>query len=134
MNQLESMVAEAERCCSPGLPYHVVTLCTGVTLASSATKCYDLEVWLPSYNNCGARLPAPTAGTSRHAARTSATRTPRSSRVRVWVHTNGSALPLAAPWPQSWENYQERRRLHHGAREVLANPHMRDMEVIKLLA
>ena len=32
-----------------GLPYHVVTLCTG-DIGFSATKCYDLEVWLPSYN------------------------------------------------------------------------------------
>ena len=51
MNQLESMVAEAELCLQTlGLPYHVVTLCTG-DIGFSATKCYDIEVWLPSYNN-----------------------------------------------------------------------------------
>ena len=32
------------------LPYRVITLCTG-DIGFSATKCYDLEVWLPSYNN-----------------------------------------------------------------------------------
>ena len=50
MNQLESMVAEAEAVLQAlGLPYHVVTLCTG-DIGFSACKCYDLEVWLPSYN------------------------------------------------------------------------------------
>ena len=50
MNQLESMVAEAEAVLKAlGLPYHVVTLCTG-DIGFSARKCYDIEVWLPSYN------------------------------------------------------------------------------------
>ena len=51
MNQLGSMVAEAEKILQLlKLPYHVVTLCTG-DLGFSAAKCYDIEVWLPSYNN-----------------------------------------------------------------------------------
>ena len=51
MNQLESMVAEAEKILQLlKLPSHVVTLCTG-DLGFSAAKCYDIEVWLPSYNN-----------------------------------------------------------------------------------
>lgn len=50
MNQLESMVQEAEKILQlMGLPYHVVTLCTG-DIGFSACKCYDIEVWLPSYN------------------------------------------------------------------------------------
>ena len=50
MNQLESMVGEAEAVLQAlELPYHVVTLCTG-DIGFSACKCYDLEVWLPSYN------------------------------------------------------------------------------------
>ena len=49
-NQLESMVQEAEKILQLlGLPYHVVTLCTG-DIGFSACKCYDIEVWLPSYN------------------------------------------------------------------------------------
>ena len=49
MNQLESMVQEAEKILQLlGLPYHVVTLCTG-DIGFSACKCYDIEVWLPSY-------------------------------------------------------------------------------------
>ena len=50
MNQLESMVQEAEKILQLlGLPYHVVALCTG-DIGFSACKCYDIEVWLPSYN------------------------------------------------------------------------------------
>ena len=50
MNQLESMVQEAEKILQLlGLPYHVVTLCNG-DIGFSACKCYDIEVWLPSYN------------------------------------------------------------------------------------
>ena len=50
MNQLKSMVQEAEKILQLlGLPYHVVTLCTG-DIGFSACKCYDIEVWLPSYN------------------------------------------------------------------------------------
>ena len=50
MNQLEFMVQEAEKILQLlGLPYHVVTLCTG-DIGFSACKCYDIEVWLPSYN------------------------------------------------------------------------------------
>ena len=50
MNQLESMVQEAEKILQLlGLPYHVVTLCTG-DIGFSACKCYGIEVWLPSYN------------------------------------------------------------------------------------
>ncbi|MBR1830164.1 MAG: serine--tRNA ligase, partial [Atopobiaceae bacterium] len=51
MNQLESMTNEAEAVLQAlGLPYRVVTLCTG-DIGFSARKTYDVEVWLPSYNN-----------------------------------------------------------------------------------
>ena len=33
-----------------GLPYRRVILCTG-DIGFSASKTYDLEVWLPSYDN-----------------------------------------------------------------------------------
>lgn len=48
---LEEMVAEAEACLQAlELPYRVVSLCTG-DLGFSAAKTFDLEVWLPSYND-----------------------------------------------------------------------------------
>ncbi|MBN1946257.1 MAG: serine--tRNA ligase [Bradymonadales bacterium] len=48
--ELESLVADAERVLQLlGLPYRVVSLCSG-DLGFSAAKCYDLEVWIPSQN------------------------------------------------------------------------------------
>jgi len=46
--ELESLTADAEDILRRlGLPYRVVTLCTG-DLGFSAAKTYDIEVWLPS--------------------------------------------------------------------------------------
>ena len=48
-DELEEMTNEAERVLQLlGLPYRVVTLCTG-DLGFSAAKTYDIEVWMPSY-------------------------------------------------------------------------------------
>mgnify|MGYP001179144045 FL=1 len=45
--ELESLVAEAEKVLQAlELPYRVVLLCTG-ELSFAASKCYDLEVWAP---------------------------------------------------------------------------------------
>ena len=50
-DELESMTEEAELILKKlGLPYRVITLCTG-DMGFSASKTYDLEVWLPSYND-----------------------------------------------------------------------------------
>ena len=49
-DDLEAMVADAENILQLlGLPYRVISLCTG-DIGFSAAKTYDLEVWLPSYN------------------------------------------------------------------------------------
>ncbi|MBO5501503.1 MAG: serine--tRNA ligase, partial [Clostridia bacterium] len=48
--ELETMTASAENVLQLlGLPYRVVTLCTG-DMGFSAAKTYDIEVWMPSYN------------------------------------------------------------------------------------
>lgn len=48
--ELEKMTADAENCLQLlGLPYRVITLCTG-DMGFSAAKTYDIEVWMPSYN------------------------------------------------------------------------------------
>ncbi|MBO4364846.1 MAG: serine--tRNA ligase [Eggerthellaceae bacterium] len=50
-DELESMTEEAELILKKlGLPYRVITLCTG-DMGFSASKTYDVEVWLPSYND-----------------------------------------------------------------------------------
>jgi seryl-tRNA synthetase len=49
MNELEGMVADASLVLELlGLPYRVITLCTG-DMGFSAAKTYDIEVWMPSY-------------------------------------------------------------------------------------
>lgn len=49
-NQLEQMVANAENILQKlELPYRVITLCTG-DMGFSASKTYDLEVWIPAQN------------------------------------------------------------------------------------
>jgi len=46
--ELESLTAEAERVLQIlGLPYRVLTLCTG-DMGFGSAKTYDIEVWLPS--------------------------------------------------------------------------------------
>lgn len=48
-DELESMTRQAEKVLELlGLPYRVVTLCTG-DMGFSAAKTYDIEVWMPSY-------------------------------------------------------------------------------------
>lgn len=50
-DELESLTEEAEKILELlKLPYRRVCLSTG-DLGFNAAKCYDLEVWLPSYNN-----------------------------------------------------------------------------------
>lgn len=49
-DELESLTADAEEILRRlGLPYRVVTLCTG-DLGFASAKTYDIEVWLPSQN------------------------------------------------------------------------------------
>ena len=48
--ELEKLTNDAERVLQLlGLPYRVVTLCSG-DLGFSSAKTYDIEVWMPSYN------------------------------------------------------------------------------------
>lgn len=48
--ELEKLTNDAERVLQGlGLPYRVVSLCTG-DLGFSSAKTYDIEVWMPSYN------------------------------------------------------------------------------------
>lgn len=50
-DELEAMTADAENILQLlGLPYRVITLCTG-DIGFSAAKTYDLEVWMPSYKS-----------------------------------------------------------------------------------
>jgi seryl-tRNA synthetase len=108
MEELESMVADAEEVLKRlGLPYRVVTLCTG-DLGFSAAKTYDLEVWLPgqeayreisSCSNC----------TDFQARRASLRYRPEPRSKPRFLHTlNGSGLAVGRTLIALLENYQQR--------------------------
>ena len=107
MNQLESMVAEAELCLQPlGLPYHVVTLCTG-DIGFSATKCYDIEVWLPSYNNYKEISSCSNCWDFQARRANIKYRDPSEFKGTRYVHTlNGSGLAVGRTMAAIIENYQ----------------------------
>ncbi|MEQ9485121.1 serine--tRNA ligase [Coleofasciculus sp. F4-SAH-05] len=88
------------------LPYRVIELCTG-DLGFSATKCYDLEVWLPasgkyreisSCSNCG----------DFQARRGSLRFKETGKKGTQFVHTlNGSGLAIGRTLSAILENYQQ---------------------------
>ena len=107
MNQLESMVAEAEACLQVlGLPYHVVTLCTG-DIGFSARKCYDIEVWLPSYNNYKEISSCSNCWDFQARRANIRYKDPAEFKGTRLVHTlNGSGLAVGRTMAAIMENYQ----------------------------
>lgn len=107
MNQLESMVAEAELVLQTlGLPYHVVTLCTG-DIGFSARKCYDLEVWLPSYNDYKEISSCSNCWDFQARRANIRYRDPSEFKGTRFVHTlNGSGLAVGRTMAAIIENYQ----------------------------
>lgn len=132
MNQLESMVAQAETCLQLlGLPYHVVTLCTG-DLGFSATKCYDIEVWLPSYGTYKEISSCSNCWDFQARRANIKYKDPASFKGTRLVHTlNGSGLAVGRTMAAIMENYQNA----DGSITVpeALRPYMRDLEVIKPL-
>lgn len=107
MNQLESMVAEAEKCLQVlGLAYRVVSLCTG-DIGFSACKCYDLEVWLPSYNNYKEISSCSNCWDFQARRANIKYRDPSEFKGTRYVHTlNGSGLAVGRCMAAIIENYQ----------------------------
>ncbi len=130
MNQLESMVGEAEACLQAlGLPYHVVTLCTG-DIGFSATKCYDIEVWLPSYNNYKEISSCSNCWDFQARRANIKYRDPANFKGTRYVHTlNGSGLAVGRTMAAIMENYQNA----DGSITVpeALRPYMGGIEVIK---
>ncbi len=130
MNQLESMVNEAEECLKAlGLPYHVVTLCTG-DIGFSATKCYDIEVWLPSYNNYKEISSCSNCWDFQARRANIKYRDPANFKGTRYVHTlNGSGLAVGRTMAAIMENYQNA----DGTITVpeALRPYMGGIEVIK---
>ncbi len=133
MDQLESMVAEAEACLQAlGLPYHVVTLCTG-DIGFSARKCYDLEVWLPSYNDYKEISSCSNCWDFQARRANIRYKDPSEFKGTRYVHTlNGSGLAVGRTMAAIIENYQNA----DGSITVpeVLRPYMGGMEKIEPLA
>lgn len=88
------------------LPYRVVSLCTG-DMGATATKTYDLEVWLPSQNTYR-EISSCSNTESFQARRMKARYRQAESREVALVHTlNGSGLAVGRTLVAIMENYQD---------------------------
>lgn len=105
-NELERLTRDAEEVLQKlGLPYRVVTLCTG-DLGFSSAKTYDIEVWLPAYDTY--REISSCSNFEDFQARRAGIRFRREPNAKAeFVHTlNGSGLAIGRTVAAILENYQ----------------------------
>lgn len=106
-DELESLLVNAEEVLKRlGLPYRVVSLCTG-DLGFSAAKTYDIEVWLPGQNRFVEISSC--SNFEDFQARRGNIRYRREGRSKTrFVHTlNGSGLAIGRTLIAILENYQQ---------------------------
>jgi seryl-tRNA synthetase len=105
-DELESLLADAEEVLQLlKLPYRVVTLCSG-DLGFSATKTYDIEVWMPAQQKYREISSCSNFGDFQ-ARRGGVRYRPRDSKKSVLVHTlNGSGLAVGRTLAAILENFQ----------------------------
>jgi len=103
---LEEMVGHAENILKKlGLPYRVITLCTG-DMGFGAAKTYDLEVWLPAQN--AYREISSVSNCEAFQSRRMQTRFRNPQGKPELVHTlNGSGLAVGRTLVAVLENYQQ---------------------------
>ena len=103
---LEEMVGHAENILKKlGLPYRVMSLCTG-DMGFVAAKTYDLEVWLPAQNTY--REISSVSNCEAFQARRMQARFRNAQGKPELVHTlNGSGLAVGRTLVALLENYQE---------------------------
>ena len=104
--QLELLTSHAEKVLQElGLHYRVVCLCAG-DLGNSATKTYDLEVWLPS-QNAYREISSCSWFTDYQARRAQIRYRPEPKAKPKFVHTlNGSGLAIGRTWVAIADQYQ----------------------------
>ena len=102
----EKLTRDAEICLEKlGLPYRRVALCSA-DIGFSANKCFDLEVWLPSYNTYKEISSCSNYGD--YQARRSNTRYRTKDGQIKFVHTiNGSGLAVGRTFAAILENFQQ---------------------------
>jgi seryl-tRNA synthetase len=106
-DELEKMTANAEKVLQLlGLPYRVLTLCTG-DMGFTAAKTYDLEVWLPSAGTY--REISSCSNVEDFQARRAGIRFRRDLKSKPeFVHTlNGSGLAVGRTFAAIIENFQQ---------------------------
>lgn len=104
--ELEKMTANAENILQKlGLPYRVITLCTG-DMGFSAAKTYDLEVWIPAQNTY--REISSCSNTEDFQARRAQIRyrDETDGKVKLLHTLNGSGLAVGRTVAAILENYQ----------------------------
>jgi seryl-tRNA synthetase len=103
---LEEMVTHAENILKKlGLPYRVITLCTG-DMGFGAAKTYDLEVWLPAQNTY--REISSVSNCEAFQARRMQARFRNAQGKPELLHTlNGSGLAVGRTLVAILENYQQ---------------------------
>jgi seryl-tRNA synthetase len=103
---LEALTGHAESILQRlGLPYRVVTLCTG-DMGFSATKTYDIEVWLPGQGKYREISSCSNMGDFQARRMQARWRNPATGKPEL-VHTlNGSGLAVGRTLVAVMENYQ----------------------------
>lgn len=127
--ELEKLTANAEKVLQLlGLPYRVVLLSTG-DMGFSSAKTYDLEVWMPSYNNYK-EISSCSNCEDFQARRANIRYRPGPKQKLQYVHTlNGSGVAIGRTVAAILENYQQA----DGSVVVpeVLRPYMGGIEVIK---
>ena len=102
----EKLTQDAEQCLKMlGLPFRRVALCTA-DIGFSANKCYDLEVWMPSYNTYKEISSCSNYGD--YQARRANIRYRNKEGKLQFVHTiNGSGLAVGRTFAAIVENFQQ---------------------------
>ena len=124
-----ALLADAESILQKlNLHYRVVELCTG-DLGFSASKCYDIEVWLPGQNKYR-EISSVSNFLDFQGRRAKIRYKNKETKKNIIAHTiNGSALAVGRTLVAIFENYQQK----DGSIVVpeALRPYMRGMEVIK---
>ena len=107
MEELDNIVRDAAAVLEGlGLPYRVLSLCTG-DIGFSSAKTYDLEVWLPGAN-CYREISSCSNFLDFQARRANIKYRPAAKGKANYVHTlNGSGLAIGRTVAAILENYQQ---------------------------
>ena len=104
---LEALTGHAETILQRlGLPYRVVTLCTG-DLGFSSRKTYDLEVWLPSQGTYREISSCSNFGDFQARRLQARWRNPETGKPELLHTLNGSGLAVGRALVAVLENYQQ---------------------------